>query len=80
METKKRDHVFVEDHQEEEHPTKKRRLFQKLSPVEIARRFADVNWQTVMQTADSMAPRVGPVVIEEGDIVQWFKDYVLTMR
>ena len=29
----------------EEHATKKRRLLQKLSPAEIARRFAETSWQ-----------------------------------
>ena len=54
----------------ESHPTKKRRLGQKLSPEEIARRFARVNWQTAMDMANQMAPRVGPLVIESGPLIQ----------
>ena len=53
-----------------EHPTKRRRLSQKPSPAEIAHRFADTNWQAVMQAADRTAPRVGPLVVEEGSLLQ----------
>ena len=59
-----------EPSQPDEHPTKKRRLGKKMSPIEIARRFASVNWQTVMQRADQEAPRVGPLVIDSGDLIQ----------
>ena len=51
-----------------EHPTKKRRLMSKLSPQAIAQRFADASWQTVMRRANVMAPRVGPLVIDTGEI------------
>eukprot|EP00435_Cladocopium_sp_Y103_P046084 s2441_g13.t1 len=54
----------------EDHPTKKRRLSSKLSPQAIAQRFAGVNWQTVMRHADQMAPRVGTMVVDSGDIIQ----------
>ena len=59
-----------EPSQPDEHPTKKRRLGKKMSPIEIAQRFASVNWQTVMQRADQEAPRVGPLVIDSGDLIQ----------
>ena len=52
-----------------EHPTKKRRLMSKLSPQAIAQRFADASWQTVMRRANVMAPRVGPLVIDTGEII-----------
>ena len=38
----------------EEHPTKKRRVGKKMSPPEIAHRFADIKWQIVMQRADQL--------------------------
>ena len=53
----------------EEHPTKKRRLHQKLSPGQIAERFQCTNWQTIMTEADKVAPRVGIQVIEQGPLV-----------
>ena len=53
----------------EEHPTKKRRLHQKLSPGQIADRFQCINWQTIMTEADKVAPRVGIQVIEQGPLV-----------
>ena len=57
-------------HDDNAHPTKKRRVGQKLSPEEIARRFAPVNWQTAMDMANQLAPRVGPRVIESGPLIQ----------
>ena len=41
------------------HPTKKRRLGQKMSPEDITTQFHRVDWQTVMTMADRTAPRVG---------------------
>ena len=41
------------------HPTKKRRLGQKMSPEDITTQFHRVDWQTVMKLADQTAPRVG---------------------
>lgn len=58
--------VYVQ--QEVEHPTKRRRLGQKLSPSEIVSRFASINWQAAMQCADKTAPRVGTLVVEEGTL------------
>lgn len=58
--------VYVQ--QEGEHPTKRRRLLQKLSPAEIVSRFASINWQTAMQCADKTAPRVGTLVVEDGTL------------
>lgn len=52
-----------------EHPTKRRRLGKKLSPEEIEQHFPNVNWQTVMMLADRTAPRVGKLVIEEGELL-----------
>lgn len=54
--------------QESEHPTKRRRLLNKLSPAEIVSRFASVNWQTAMQCADKTAPRVGTLVVDNGTL------------
>ena len=59
---------------EGEHPTKRRRLGSKLSPVAIEARFgsnaSDINWQTVMRLADQTAPRVGTHVVDQGEIIQ----------
>ena len=60
----------------DEHPTKKRRLGQKMSPQEIENRFAtssDINWQTAMQLADRSAPRVGTLVVQQGEIIDMIK-------
>ena len=71
--------IFAGD---DEHPTKRRRLGMKLSPQAIAARFAspsnespmsepaDISWQTVMSCADRTAPRVGTLVVEQGEIIQ----------
>lgn len=53
----------------DDHPTKRRRLRSKLSPGDIAQRFARVNWQTVMTMANDVAPRVGTLVIEHGELL-----------
>eukprot|EP00435_Cladocopium_sp_Y103_P028567 s529_g7.t1 len=58
----------------EEHPTKKRRLSQKLSPAQIASRFSSVNWQTVMHEANRVAPRVGGLVVEQGPLLEQVKE------
>ena len=59
---------------EDEHPTKRRRLGSKLSPLAIEARFgsnaSDINWQTVMRLADQTAPRVGTHVVDQGEIIQ----------
>ena len=60
----------------DDHPTKKRRLGQKMSPQEIATRFSnssDINWQTAMQLADRSAPRVGTLVVQQGEIIDMIK-------
>ena len=54
----------------DEHPSKHRRVTGKLSPAEITRRFEQVSWQTVMQVADSVAPRVGSQLHEDGQLLQ----------
>ena len=51
-----------------EHPTKRRRLGQKMSAEEINRRFTNVNWRTVMDEADRVAPRVGILIQENNDL------------
>ena len=56
-------------HDEDDHPTKRRRLGNKASPAEIARMFPCINWQTALKMADSQAPRVGIQVLEVGDLV-----------
>ena len=55
--------------EEEDHPTKRRRLGSKKSPSEIAQMFPSVNWSTALRLADSMAPRVGLKVIETGQLI-----------
>ena len=54
----------------EEHPTKRRRLGQKMSAEEINRRFTSVTWQTVMDEADRVAPRVGIVIQENNELCE----------
>ena len=61
------------ENQESEHPTKKRRLGQKMSAATIAQRFQSINWQTVLKLADSVAPRVGTMVMENGPLVDQVK-------
>ncbi len=41
------------------HPTKKRRLGQKMSPEDITTQFQRVDWQSIMKAVDQTAPRVG---------------------
>ena len=57
----------------EDHPTKRRRLSDKLSPQKIALRDPKVQWSDVMKAADATAPRVGPVVLEKGDVIDAVK-------
>ena len=54
----------------EEHPTKRRRLGQKMSAGEINRRFTSVTWRTVMDEADRIAPRVGVVIQENNEFCE----------
>lgn len=54
----------------EEHPTKRRRLGQKMSAGEINRRFTSVTWRTVMDEADRIAPRVGIVIQEDNELCE----------
>ena len=60
-------HVFAS--QEDDHPTKRRRLGMKASPAEIAQMFPCINWQTALKLADSQAPRVGILVMETGELL-----------
>ena len=55
---------------EDDHPTKRRRLSDKMSPAAIEHRFSDVNWQTVMTQVDHVTPRVGTMVIESGTLIE----------
>ena len=55
---------------DEEHPTKKRRLSQKMNLEAIAQKFSSINWQTVMSLADQLAPRVGTLIIDNGPLIQ----------
>jgi hypothetical protein len=66
-------HVILANEDEDQHPTKKRRLGQKLSPQQIAERFQSPSWQTVMQEADKVAPRVGIKVLEHGALIDLVK-------
>ena len=60
----------------DEHPTKRRRLGSKLSPMAIQERFAQMpeapeeTWQNAMSLADQTAPRVGTQVIEQGPLIE----------
>lgn len=53
----------------EEHPTKRRRWLNKLSPAAIEASFPDINWQIVMEKVNKETPRVGVKLIEHGDII-----------
>ena len=50
-------------------PLKRRRLSNKMSPEEIARRDRIVDWQTVMSMANQLAPRVGNHIVDQGEII-----------
>ena len=54
---------------EADHPTKKRRLGEKTSAATINRMFPNISWQTALRLADQTAPRVGVMVIEDGELV-----------
>ena len=54
---------------ESEHPTKKRRLGEKTTAATIERMFPDISWQTALKLADRTAPRVGVVVLEDGELL-----------
>lgn len=58
---------------EGEHPTKRRRFGMKLSPAAIEQSFPDVNWQIVMTQVDRLAPRVGTMVIDKGELLELVK-------
>lgn len=55
----------------DDHPTKRRRLGEKMSPIAIEQQFPSmcVNWQTVMQKVDRLAPRVGTLILEDPDLI-----------
>ena len=53
----------------EEHPTKRRRLSEKLGPEAIKLRFPSIDWQTAMKLADQIAPRVGIKIVEKGPLI-----------
>ena len=57
-----------------EHPTKRRRLTDKLSPQAIEARFSQsnpgANWQTVMRKVDQVAPRVGTHIVDSGELLE----------
>ena len=55
--------------EEDNHPTKRRRLGSKKSPSEIAQMFPSIDWSTALRLADAIAPRVGLKVIEEGQLI-----------
>ena len=54
----------------DEHPTKRRRLTEKMGPTEIQLRFPSIDWQTAMKLADQVAKRVGTLVIDSGPLIQ----------
>ena len=58
-----------ENDSSDDHPTKKRRLGHKMNAKTIEQRFSGVNWQTVMKLADTLAPRVGTMTLEQGMLV-----------
>ena len=59
--------IFAED---EEHPTKRRRLDHKSRPSEIRLLTEDPSWDDIMKVADETAPRVGIQVLSDGPLVQ----------
>ena len=56
-----------------DHPTKRRRLGEKMSPMAIEKQFPStcVNWQTVMHKVDQLAPRVGVKTLEDPELFLW---------
>ncbi len=56
-----------------DHPTKRRRLGEKMSPIAIEQQFPSmcVNWQSVMQRVDQLAPRVGVRTLEDPELLAW---------
>ena len=56
--------------EEEEHPTKRRRLDHKSRPSEIRLLTEDPSWDDIMKVADETAPRVGIRVLSDGPLVQ----------
>ena len=52
-----------------DHPTKRRRLTGKWGTTDIAEHFPDISWSKVMETANSVAPRVGTKVIDHGPLL-----------
>ena len=57
---------LAEEAEEDEHPSKRRRVGQKSTLMEIALKNPNVSWSHVLQAADATAPRVGVRIIEEG--------------
>ena len=55
---------------EEEHPTERRRIDSKASPLAIALRSPEVTWDNVMAEVDRIAKRVGLLVVQHGDLIQ----------
>ena len=51
---------------EDEHPTKRRRVSQKMSSTQIQVLTSNPSWEEIMQVVDLEAPRVGIRVITEG--------------
>ena len=42
----------------------------KLNAQAIAERFASVSWHSIMSLADRVAPRVGTMVVDSGQLLQ----------
>ena len=61
-------HVFAAEETEFDHPTKRRRLGQKSSVRQIRLQNPNLTWEDVMAEADQVADRVGPSVIQSGDL------------
>ena len=56
----------------EDHPTKRRRLDMKASPLQIALRH-EPNWEDIMKLANTLAKRVGVSIIENGPLLEAVK-------
>ena len=61
-------HVFAAEETESDHPTKRRRLGHKSSVRQIRLQNPNLTWEDVMAEADQVAARVGPSVIQSGDL------------
>ena len=57
----------------EDHPTKRRRVGMKLSPLQIALRNGEPSWEDIMKLANARAKRVGISIEDHGHLVEAVK-------